>query len=135
MTSLKKFTNYSVAIVGFTSKGDGNVSHQFVVSTDEDGQYVAKCLLNLMVTLAASNLRREVEFHLNKSPLTEPNSIIDCVLKSIFFVNFCAICSPSVCVSNTTSLDFCESHQMILYPESCSFYLKRVVRTISRGCF
>lgn len=39
MTSLKKFTNYSVVILGFTSKGDGNVSHQFVVSTDEDGQY------------------------------------------------------------------------------------------------
>ena len=38
MTSLKKFTNYSVIILGFTSKGDGNVSHQFVVSTDEDGQ-------------------------------------------------------------------------------------------------
>ena len=38
MTSLKKFTNYSVVILGFTSKGDGNVSHQFVVSTDEDGQ-------------------------------------------------------------------------------------------------
>ncbi len=37
MTSLKKFTNYSVVILGFTSKGDGNVSHQFVVSTDEDG--------------------------------------------------------------------------------------------------
>ncbi|XP_078352309.1 uncharacterized protein LOC144637005 [Oculina patagonica] len=36
MTSLKKFTNYSVVILGFTSKGDGNVSHQFVVSTDED---------------------------------------------------------------------------------------------------
>ena len=39
MTSLKKFTNYSVVILGFTSKGDGNVSHQFIVSTDEDGQY------------------------------------------------------------------------------------------------
>ena len=39
MTSLKKFTNYSVAILGFTSKGDGHVSHQFVVSTDEDGRY------------------------------------------------------------------------------------------------
>ena len=38
MTSLKKFTNYSVVILGFTSKGDGNFSHQFVVSTDEDGQ-------------------------------------------------------------------------------------------------
>ena len=37
MTFLKKFTNYSVVILGFTSKGDGNVSHQFVVSTDEDG--------------------------------------------------------------------------------------------------
>ena len=37
MTFLKKFTNYTVVILGFTSKGDGNVSHQFVVSTDEDG--------------------------------------------------------------------------------------------------
>lgn len=37
MTDLKKFTNYSVVILGFTSKGDGNVSHQFIVSTDEDG--------------------------------------------------------------------------------------------------
>ena len=40
MTSLKKFTNYIVVILGFTAKGDGNVSHQFVVSTDEDGQCV-----------------------------------------------------------------------------------------------
>ena len=39
MTSLEKFTDYSVSILGFTSKGDGNVSQQFVVSTDEDGQY------------------------------------------------------------------------------------------------
>ena len=39
ITSLNKFTNYSVVILGFTSKGDGNVSQQFVVSTDEDGQY------------------------------------------------------------------------------------------------
>ena len=39
MTSLNKFTNYSVVILGFTSIGDGNVSQQFVVSTDEDGQY------------------------------------------------------------------------------------------------
>ena len=40
MTSLKKFTNYSVVILGFTAKGDGKVSHQFVVSTNEDGQCV-----------------------------------------------------------------------------------------------
>lgn len=39
ITSLEKFTNYSVEILGFTSKGDGNVSHRFIVSTDEDGQY------------------------------------------------------------------------------------------------
>ena len=37
MTGLKKFTNYSVVILGYTAKGDGNVSHKFVVSTDEDG--------------------------------------------------------------------------------------------------
>jgi len=36
MTALKKFTNYSVSVLGFTAKGDGNVSQQFVVSTDED---------------------------------------------------------------------------------------------------
>ena len=38
LTSLKKFTNYSVFIFGFTVKGDGNVSQQFVLSTDEDGR-------------------------------------------------------------------------------------------------
>ena len=37
ITSLEKFTNYSVEILGFTAKGDGNVSHKFVASTDEDG--------------------------------------------------------------------------------------------------
>lgn len=37
LTALKKFTNHSILIFGFTSKGDGNVSQQFVVSTDEDG--------------------------------------------------------------------------------------------------
>ena len=37
LTALKKFTNYSILIFGFTSKGDGNVNQQFVVSTDEDG--------------------------------------------------------------------------------------------------
>ena len=38
LTSLKKFTNYSIFILGFTVKGDGNVSQQFVLSTDEDGR-------------------------------------------------------------------------------------------------
>ena len=37
LTSLNKFTNYSIKIVGFTSKGDGNISQEFVLSTDEDG--------------------------------------------------------------------------------------------------
>ena len=39
LTALKKFTNYSILIFGFTSKGDGNVSQQFVVSTVEDSKW------------------------------------------------------------------------------------------------
>ena len=35
---LKKFTNYSFRIVGFTSKGEGKISQTFNVSTDEDGK-------------------------------------------------------------------------------------------------
>lgn len=35
--NLKKFTNYSFTIVGFTSKGEGKLSQTFNVSTDEDG--------------------------------------------------------------------------------------------------
>jgi len=52
MTSLKKFTNYSVSILGFTSKGDGNVSQQFVVSTDEDGQYDRVDIVKMFIILA-----------------------------------------------------------------------------------
>ena len=51
MTSLKKFTNYSVSILGFTSKGDGNVSQQFVASTDEDGQYDGVDIFQMLVIL------------------------------------------------------------------------------------
>ncbi|XP_074632381.1 uncharacterized protein LOC141890705 isoform X2 [Acropora palmata] len=36
LSSLNKFTNYTIVLVGFTSKGDGNFSQHFVVSTDED---------------------------------------------------------------------------------------------------
>lgn len=36
--NLKKFTNYSFRIVGFTSKGEGKISQTFNVSTDEDGK-------------------------------------------------------------------------------------------------
>ena len=62
LTSLKKFTNYSVSILGFTSKGDGNVSHQFVVSTDEDGQYDRMDILTMFVIL--EDCVREVFFFL-----------------------------------------------------------------------
>ena len=61
MTSLKKFTNYSVSILGFTSKGDGNVSQQFVVSTDEDGQYDGMDILQMFVIL--EDCAREVSCH------------------------------------------------------------------------
>lgn len=60
MTSLKKFTNYSVSILGFTSKGDGNVSQQFVVSTDEDGQYGRVDISKIFVIL--EDCGREVSF-------------------------------------------------------------------------
>ena len=41
------------------------------------GWKIAKCLLYLMVTIIGYiKLKRRAEFHLNKSPLTEPNSII-----------------------------------------------------------
>ena len=38
LEGLEKFTNYCVKIVGFNSKGDGNVSNWLCVSTDEDGK-------------------------------------------------------------------------------------------------
>ena len=37
--NLRKFTNYSFQVVGFTSKGDGKLSQTFNVSTDEDSKY------------------------------------------------------------------------------------------------
>ena len=36
--NLTKFTNYSFRIVGFTSKGEGQISQSFNVSTDEDSK-------------------------------------------------------------------------------------------------
>ncbi|XP_078350977.1 phosphatidylinositol phosphatase PTPRQ-like isoform X2 [Oculina patagonica] len=36
ISNLKKFTNYSFRIVGFTIKGEGKISQTFNVSTDED---------------------------------------------------------------------------------------------------
>ena len=43
--NLKKFTYYSFQIVGFTSKGDGQISLTYNVSTDED----SKCIANIIV--------------------------------------------------------------------------------------
>lgn len=40
--NLKKFTNYSFRIVGFTSKGEGKISQTYNVSTDEDGKFAFK---------------------------------------------------------------------------------------------
>lgn len=42
IANLRKFTNYSFRIVGFTSKGDGKISQTFNVSTDEDGKKTKK---------------------------------------------------------------------------------------------
>ena len=45
LSSLNKFTNYTIVLVGFTSKGDGNFSQHFVVSTDEDSKCNEKKML------------------------------------------------------------------------------------------
>ncbi len=42
ISNLKKFTNYSFRIVGFTIKGEGKISQTFNVSTDEDGRCMLK---------------------------------------------------------------------------------------------
>ena len=97
MTSLKKFTNYSVSILGFTSKGDGNVSQQFVVSTDEDGQYDRVDILHMFVI--SVDCEREVYFCLfcsqiprgverNQTSRGERRSIDRFRLSPLFF--FCA---------------------------------------------
>ena len=39
VTGLKKFTKYSVKVLAFTRKGDGAVSTDISVVTDEDGNY------------------------------------------------------------------------------------------------
>lgn len=38
LEGLEKFTNYCIQIVGFNSKGDGNISDSICVLTDEDGK-------------------------------------------------------------------------------------------------
>ena len=38
ITGLKKFTEYSVKVLAFTMKGDGEVSNNISVMTDEDGK-------------------------------------------------------------------------------------------------
>ena len=48
--NLRKFTNYSIRIVGFTSKGGGKMSQTFNVSTDEDSEL-------LLATLDAATSR------------------------------------------------------------------------------
>ena len=39
VTGLKKFTKYSLKVLAFTRKGDGAVSTDISVVTDEDGNY------------------------------------------------------------------------------------------------
>lgn len=39
LEGLEKFTNYCIQIVGFNSKGDGNLSDWICVFSDEDGKF------------------------------------------------------------------------------------------------
>ena len=49
ITGLEKFTRYSVKVLAFTRKGNGPVSHNISVLTDEDGiidvifDFILKC--------------------------------------------------------------------------------------------
>ena len=38
LEGLEKFTNYCIQVLGFNSKGDGNMSDSICVMTDEDGE-------------------------------------------------------------------------------------------------
>ena len=39
LTGLKKYTNYSIAVLASTLKGDGNASEPIIVITDEDSKF------------------------------------------------------------------------------------------------
>lgn len=50
ITGLEKFTAYSVKVLAFTSKGDGAVSDNISVLTDEDGKIFKLSNVNIFVT-------------------------------------------------------------------------------------
>ena len=58
LTNLKRYTEYSIAILAFTDGGDGKLSDNIVARTLEDGTYPVPLLLcnNLTISTRASLL-------------------------------------------------------------------------------
>ena len=46
LTTLKKFTNYSITVFASTTKGGGNRSEPIIVITDEDSEYNSRIFIN-----------------------------------------------------------------------------------------
>jgi len=43
LTSLKKYTNYSITVFASTAKGNGNASEPIIVITDQDSRFHFSC--------------------------------------------------------------------------------------------
>ena len=46
LTTLEKFTNYSITVFASTTKGGGNRSEPIIVITDEDSEYNSRMFIN-----------------------------------------------------------------------------------------
>lgn len=80
ISSLKKFTNYSFRIVGFTIKGNGKTSHIFNVSTDEDSK-----LYNALTCCSVSRIPfvcRERVLQRQVDSLSSVGSLVRCIVLS-----------------------------------------------------
>ena len=69
LTGLEKYTVYLIKIAAFTATGDGKVSNNVMVSTDEDGKY---CL-------------HEVHMLFSSSFVPNPASVLSKFLFSYFY--------------------------------------------------
>ena len=67
ITGLEKFTAYSVKVLAFTRKGDGAVSVNISVLTDEDGKIFKHPNVNIFVTFERLDCMRRVGLVLPRS--------------------------------------------------------------------
>ena len=55
LTTLIKFTNYSITVFASTAKGGGNRSEPIIVITDEDSEYNSRMFINSFFFLYCSH--------------------------------------------------------------------------------